>query len=288
MYAESQPRFWNMSSGRSKCSSIKTWDLFFNGFDLFCRQRRNVINAKNGKSPYVTLIFPPTSKVSSTFVQQRGCDYESLFYPVRTDIKICASFSNHGHCPIGKKCKLSHDIDQVVLAKEANTTKNERKRKRQSSPPTGENVEKMEINTSSSSGETSDSPASRAVPITVPKPPSATPCATSSEKPSESASSSSTSLNCGGHRAGFDAFMTGFSFATFIVHSTLIDQESSHQSEAVSNLLGVPIRPEFSDLNIVNRIYLVCKDIPFMIRKSAFARHSIGHSEKYNFMNSTK
>ena len=265
---------------------------FSNGFDLFCRQRRNVINAKNGKSPYVQLVFSPTSNISSTFVQQRGCDYESLFYPVRTDIKICASFSNHGHCVAGKKCKLSHDIDQVVLGKEANVTKNERKRKRQISPPSaGENVEKMEItasssdlHTSSSSGETSDNPGTRVVPITTPKPPNATPSASPSVTPS--ASSTSTSLNCGGHRAGFDAFMTGFSFATFIVHSTLIDQESTHQSEAVSKLLGVPIRPEFSDLNIVNRIYLVCKDIPFMIRKSAFARHSIGHSEKYNFMNS--
>lgn len=257
------------------------------GFDLFCRQRRNVVNAKNGKSPYVQLVFSPTSSISSTFVQQRGCDYESLFYPVRTDIKICTSFSNHGHCVAGKKCKLSHDIDQVVLGKEANVTKNERKRKRQISPPSpGENVEKMEITTSSSSGETSDNPGSRVVPISAPKPPNTTPSASSSVTPSASASSTSTSLNCGGHRAGFDAFMTGFSFATFIVHSTLIDQESTHQSEAVSKLLGVPIRPEFSDLNIVNRIYLVCKDIPFIIRKSAFARHSIGHSEKYNFMNS--
>ena len=109
-----------------------------------------------------------------------------------------------------------------------------------------------------------------------------------SELTEEASAAKGNVLSAGGHRAGFDAFMTGFSFATFIVHSTLIDQESSHQSEAVSNLLGVPIRPEFSDLNIVNRIYLVCKDIPFMIRKSAFARHSIGHSEKYNFMNSTK
>ena len=87
--------------------------------------------------------------------------------------------------------------------------------------------------------------------------------------------------NCEGHRAGFDAFMTGFSFATFIVHNALINPNDVSKSEAISRLLSVPIRPEFSDLNIANRIYLVCKDIPFMVRKSAYSKNSLGHYEKY-------
>lgn len=103
-----------------------------------------------------------------------------------------------------------------------------------------------------------------------------------SQEQNKSNETTSSIDNCGGHRAGFDAFMTGFSFATFIVHSTLINPEPC---EVKSRLLGVPIRPEFTDLNIVNRIYLVCKDIPFMVRKSAFCRNSIGHSEKYTMVN---
>ena len=83
--------------------------------------------------------------------------------------------------------------------------------------------------------------------------------------------------------------MIYFSFATYIVHNALITQageDSEHRlnSEAKSRLLDVPIRPEFTDLNIVNRIYLVCKDFPFMVRKSAFCRNSIGHSEKYTLI----
>ena len=74
---------------------------------------------------------------------------------------------------------------------------------------------------------------------------------------------------------------TGFSFATFIVHSALINPEEEGKSEAISRLLGVPVSPEFSDLKIANRIYLVCKDIPFMVRKSAYCKISLGHYEKY-------
>ena len=211
------------------------------------------------------LVFPPSSSVSNTHVQQRGCDFESLFYPVRSDIKVCTSFSNHGHCIAGKQCPQSHDIDQVVLGKEANITKNERKRKRQDIE---ESIESMDTNGTDHETTTSKGQA-----------------VTSTNGETASDTQPPASMNCGGHRAGFDAFMTGFSFATFIVHSTLLAQDCQ-QSEATSRLLGSPMRPEFSDLNIVNRIYLVCKDIPFMIRKSAFSRNSIGHSEKYNFINS--
>ena len=75
--------------------------------------------------------------------------------------------------------------------------------------------------------------------------------------------------------------MTGYSFATFIAHSALIRPEDGAKSEAISRFLGVPVKPEYSDLNIANRIYLVCKDIPFMVRKSAYSKNSLGHYGKY-------
>ena len=99
--------------------------------------------------------------------------------------------------------------------------------------------------------------------------------------------SSKIKQNGGSHRAGYDAFMTGYGFATFIVHSALTNSSTDTcKSEAVSRFLGVPTSPEFTDLNIMNRIYLVCKDIPFMIRKSAFSRNSVAHSEKYTLIKS--
>merc|ERR1712083_594117 len=83
---------------------------------------------------FVQLVFP-TSPTCNSFVQHRGCDFETLFEQASPtdDVKICSSFSNHGHCVSGKKCPLSHDIDLVVLNKDVDTVKNDRKRKR--SPP---------------------------------------------------------------------------------------------------------------------------------------------------------
>ena len=234
--------------------------------------------SNSGKAPFVQLVFP-SSSISNSFVQHRGCDFESLFAPLRTDIKLCTSFSNHGHCISGRKCPLSHDIDLIVLHKEANIARNERKRRRSTLNSDENSVKKDKSKIHTSSEESNGNMSSTEERATT----------SSSDKdeissPTPPTKSSSKGL-CGGHRAGFDAFMTGFSFATFVVHSTLINPEEGKQSEAISRLLGVPTRPEFTDLNIVNRIYLVCKDIPFMVRKSAFSRNSIGHSEKYTLLN---
>ena len=70
----------------------------------------------------------------------------------------------------------------------------------------------------------------------------------------------------GCHRAGYDAFMTGFSLATFLVHHTKL-----------------PLHPEswqpqhINTDKIVNRIYLACKDFPMLVQKSTFAKSSGQH-----------
>ena len=104
---------------------------------------------------------------------------------------------------------------------------------------------------------------------------------------------SKVNANGGSHRAGYDAFMTGFSFATYLVHSVIMPSDkdsesgsaqSSNYQNPKSRLLNVPTTPEITDLNIMNRIYLVCKDIPFIVRKSAFSRNSVDHANKYTAM----
>ena len=224
------------------------------------RQRHNIVRANGGNLSYVQLEFPSyANSKTNTYVQHRGCAFEPLFAPYSSEVQLCSSFSNHGHCPDGKKCPKSHDIDQVVLSKDANTKKNDRKRKR----PKDSGVESMD--------ECHDKHKLAS--------------AKDQEKDHEVLMGSKIDTNGGSHRAGYDAFMTGFSFATFIVHSALTNPNEAHKSEALSRLLGVPTTPEFTDLNINNRIYLVCKDIPFMIRKSAFSRNSVAHSEKLRVNN---
>jgi len=278
------------------------------------QQRKNIVAAGSEKSPYVLLVFPSTILQTSQQTQIRACDYENLFLSSKDwSTKVCSSFSNHGHCVSGKKCPQSHDIDLVVLSKEVDTTKNDRKRKR--SPPENKRKnsdqedkksnEDLPIDTSAISPETEPSGAVTDSNSVKPKPAKNSKTESSGgegtsgfesdlqepspppepEKPEHTVTTKKRKnpkkANVEGHRAGFDAFMTGFSFATYIVHSALIDPNEVSKSEAISRLLGVPVRPEFSDLNIANRIYLVCKDIPFMVRKSAYSRNSLGHYEKF-------
>jgi len=278
------------------------------------QQRKNIVMSGSERSPHVLLVFPSTFVQSSPHTQNRSCDYENLFLSAKDwTTKACSSFSNHGHCASGKKCPQSHDIDLVVLSKEVDTGKNDRKRKRSPQEkrknsdqedkksnedlpldtsavvPEKENIEAVatgskskppkvvKSKTESSGGEgTSGFESDLQEPPPPPKPEPEKPESSSSKKRKNPKRS-----NVEGHRAGFDAFMTGFSFATYIVHSSLINPNEVSKSEAISRLLGVPVRPEFSDLNIANRIYLVCKDIPFMVRKSAYSRSSLGHYEKF-------
>jgi hypothetical protein len=295
---------------------------------FFFRQRKNIMLSDQETTSHVLLEFPSSTEgQSSKHTQNRSCDYTNLFLSTKNwSTKICSSFSNHGHCALGKRCQQSHDIDLIVLSKEVEVTKKDRKRKRTPSPPEKQkniqySSQQQDQDRQQFNDDTRDSLFSTSEKETemVMKPNSTlsfdgklTPRATKMEcssgtsgiesdfrpdplldHPSDESDKSESKRskkepkkdprqsNCGGHRAGYDAFMTGFSFATFIVHSALINPEEGAKSEPISRLLGVPVRPDFSDLRIANRIYLVCKDIPFIVRKSAYCKISLGHYEKY-------
>ena len=64
--------------------------------------------------------------------------------------------------------------------------------------------------------------------------------------------------------------MTGYTFAAFLFHKTkMIDDQPV-------------LAKEMEDENVINKIYLVCKDFPLLIKKSAFSKHSFCHVEKYD------
>ena len=63
--------------------------------------------------------------------------------------------------------------------------------------------------------------------------------------------------------------MTGFAFTTFLVHQTQIPHRPADFSAA-----------EIKTDNMVNRVYLVCKDFPMLVLKSAFAKCSGEHDKK--------
>lgn len=76
-----------------------------------------------------------------------------------------------------------------------------------------------------------------------------------------------------GHRAGHDAFMTAFCFASFIAQKTSSRPDSSTVMSTCWKDLVADVR---------NRICLSGKDFPLLIQKSAFAKCSKFHLEKYS------
>lgn len=69
-----------------------------------------------------------------------------------------------------------------------------------------------------------------------------------------------------GHRAGFDAFMTGYCMATYLLQ---LGKESVDNELSLSSLVDV-----------ANKLSLTRKDVPLQITRSHFTRPSASHAEK--------
>ena len=202
---------------------------------IFRREMKvNIEKFSQGK-PHVRLTFPGDSETEDTDRLFVGGLAGGGADP--EEAEVCPSYANHGHCGAGEDCRLSHNIDLIVSQKTADQHKRWRKRKAGEELRNGEGKQsKLELD-----------------PVT------------------EAGTSKADKSKSGCHRAGYDAFMTGFSLTTFLVHHTKI-----------------PLSPQSwtaEDLNtqkIVNRIYLACKDFPLLVQKSAFAKCSGQHHLKMN------
>ena len=173
---------------------------------------------------------------------ERGCalkngDGDDNGDDIDAKTSVCDSYSHHGHCPLGAACEHSHDIDLILERKEGFG----RKRRKD--------------------GEAADSSPKRVRSETNGA------CASVPASPT---------LFGGGHRAGFDAFMTGF---VLCAHLAFRDRRTPREEGAdfLPALLGTEEE--------VNRVYLACKDFPLLVQRSAFAKNSIGHHRKYGLLN---
>ncbi len=70
--------------------------------------------------------------------------------------------------------------------------------------------------------------------------------------------------------------MTGFAFSTFLVHQTKLPH------------LPEDWRPEsLGSQDLANRVYLVSKDFPLLVQRSAFSRCSVQHDIKIKKLEET-
>jgi len=98
-------------------------------------------------------------------------------------------------------------------------------------------------------------------------------------KSEESNEAKTESRNSHGHRAGFDAFMTGCVFAWSFVtykHKSAIDHVATQ----------VPPAHDVTNSEFLNRVYLGGKDFPLHVTQSGFAKPSKCHLEKWRSINS--
>ena len=154
---------------------------------------------------------------------------------------ICQAFANHGNCK-NIDCVNSHDVDYILAVQEnSKYSKKKKKREKNCDDLVRKNCD--------------DLPQEMEVDVKN----------TQVHAKKTNASSNTTT----GHRAGMDAFMTGYSYAAFMWHKAKVESDA------------ITIQDEMQDKNIVNKMYLVSKDFPLMVTKSNFSNNSVSHFEKY-------
>uniref|UniRef100_A0A8C9S5T4 Target of EGR1 protein 1 n=1 Tax=Scleropages formosus TaxID=113540 RepID=A0A8C9S5T4_SCLFO len=207
----------------------------------------------------------------STYVDYRFCSEESGEEALQN---ICQRFSAYGWCPNGSACPMSHNTDLIIQQDEKTKEDKRKKRKRKKKQKAAERE--------AEAGE-KDGPSKKQLCLEVgevlspdqveglDKHTTSEDCSGVNGTPRGGASDSVPTagktdskvkkVEGGTHRAGFDAFMTGYIFSYV---GTLKSKPGERNAEA----------------SCLNKLYLSGKTVPLHVTKSTFSKSSKAHTHK--------
>lgn len=222
------------------------------------RQRDNADREAKGR-PFVSVHF-------LQYNQEYSIDHGDCALRQETTKKlaadICKNFARYGWCSKGDQCCASHNVDDILDAQASKR----RRHKRIKSSPGGDVVD---------AGPSDSEHSTRDLSV-VEDENGAASLEDSAEEAGEALPNGKRKFTTGLHRAGFDAFMTGYAFATFVLSYAKTRPSDGLDAEA----LGLD--------QLANRLYLSGKTAPLQIRASNFARRSAKHVEKFKALRGDK
>ncbi|KAI8358098.1 ribonuclease CAF1 [Mortierella sp. GBAus27b] len=224
----------------------------FLGF-LFRKYERHNVRAKDGIEPAANQVYS-TFDVQPRIVLPEPHDNHGTTVPEpepgKPSVPYCEDYAFHGICKVNMRCGKSHDLD-LILDMEEERNSRKRKKRKTNHDSAGSKDAKAEHPSDNSAIKTGDTNLGKdTVPMANEPSPSVMPAAIPVQA-METAARSSEKF----HSAYFDAFMTGTVFS---------HQLNKHLPENIETLAK-------------NRIYLIGKDIPLIVEKSAFAKYSPEH-----------
>lgn len=195
-----------------------------------------------------------------------------------------------GWCTNGTKCLLSHDTERIIQWHENDTKKNKKKRKRQQERKQGEEdgapdskVPHMEVDDdqqgapeplANEKGEGEGDGEEEKVEEEVHQEDGdmVSRRSPNHEEDNQSADGPKKTADSGLHRAGFDAFMTGFilAHACALAKGDGAGEERREPEEEQQSWLPA----------CLNKVYLSRKTVPLNVVKSSFSKSSKAHQKK--------
>jgi len=187
---------------------------------------------------------------------------------------------NHGWCTAGAKCQHSHDVDLILEYERCGHLSKKRRRSKKKLKNVETMMEVDTVLTVDDGNKTANGCGSGDVSLAADSElvAAADDVQLTCVGKEESNEVTTVDKNSHGHRAGFDAFMTGCLFAWSVV--------AHGQSSTVDSATRTTPACSVTNSEFVNRVYLGGKDFPLHVTHSCFAKLSKSHLEKWRLINS--